>query len=38
MGKKRIEQVTGGGKGVILVDPRFIEDLPLSPLDSLKIH
>ena len=38
MGGKRMAQITGGGKGVILVDHQFIEDLPLSPLDSLKIR
>ena len=38
MGDKGMEQITGGGKGVILVDHQFIEDLPLSPLDSLKIR
>ena len=38
MGGKRMAQITGGGKGVILVDHQFIEDLPLSPLDSLKTH
>jgi hypothetical protein len=37
IGDKGMEQITGGGKGVILVDHQFIEDLPL-PRDSLKIH